>query len=557
MSYLPLQNPTETKSWKKLQEIFEKTKNDKITDWFNQNPSRWSELSFFWQDFTIDISKNSINKEILDSLIDLAKDCHLQEAIENCFSGKKINETENRKVLHTALRVSLENHNTLKNPLLKECFTEINAVKKKMKDFCESIITGTHKGYTQKSIDTIVNIGVGGSDLGPVMVTESLAHYRNHLNLHYISNVDGDHVMECLGKLNPETTLFIIVSKSFSTQETLTNSNTVRKWFLSQEGSSEKDIAKHFVAVSSNIEKACEFGIDTNNIFKMWDWVGGRFSLWSAVGLSIALGIGYEKFEKLLEGAEQMDIHFRKTPLEKNIPVILALLEIWQTNFHKNQNTAIIPYTQYLKSLPSYLQQGFMESNGKSIDRNGNKVNYDTQGILWGGTGTNTQHAFFQLIHQGTKGIPTEFIGFIQSLHDNKEHHDKLMANLFGQSQALLKGRSLQEVTTLLKQKGVPQETIDKIAPHKVFEGNKPSTTILIDKLTPYNLGALLSMYEHRIFVTGIIWNVYSYDQWGVELGKTVANSILDEFEHNNITTRDSSTEELLKLYQNKNLVTQ
>jgi len=424
---------------------------------------------------------------------------------------------------------------------------DISNVKQKIKTFCSKVITGKHKGYTGKAITDVVNIGIGGSDLGPAMVTESLEFYKNHLKVHFISNVDGDHIHQNLKKYNPETTLFVVVSKTFSTQETKTNATSARSWFIEKAG--KDHVSKHFVAVSSNIENVIDFGIDQENIFPLWDWVGGRFSLWSAVGLSISLSIGFEQFEELLEGAHEMDIHFKETPFESNIPVILGLLTVWYNNFYKVQTEAIIPYSQYLHRLPAYLQQGIMESNGKSVDRNGEKINYQTGTIIWGEPGTNSQHAFFQLIHQGTKIIPTEFIGFKNSLFGDKDHQDKLMANFFAQSEALMNGKTIEDVLTELSSKNIEKGEIDLLAPFKVFEGNNPTTTLLIDKLTPKSLGSLIAMYEHRIFVQGIIWNIYSYDQWGVELGKQLAGNILDEIKTEQPKKHDSSTTSLLKHY--------
>ena len=424
---------------------------------------------------------------------------------------------------------------------------DIKTVKQKIKLFCNKVINGKHVGYTGKPITDIVNLGIGGSDLGPVMITEALEFYKNHLKIHFISNVDGDMIHQKLKKLNPETTLFIIVSKTFTTQETISNATTARSWFI--KNANKADVYKHFVAASSNIPNVVEFGITEENIFPLWDWVGGRFSLWSAVGLTIALSIGFEKFEELLEGAHEMDLHFKETPFSKNIPVILGLLSVWYNNFYEVETEAIIPYSQYLHRLPAYLQQGIMESNGKGVDRSGKKVNYQTGTIIWGEAGTNSQHAFFQLIHQGTKLIPSEFIGFKKPLFENQDHHDKLMANFFAQTEALMNGKTSEEVLEELKAKEVSREDIDALAPFKEFPGNKPTTTLLIDKLTPKSLGALVAMYEHRIFVQGVVWNIYSFDQWGVELGKQLAGTILKEIKSNTSLNHDSSTNNLLKHY--------
>ena len=429
----------------------------------------------------------------------------------------------------------------------KDVVPEIFAVKNKMKSFSNEILSGDKKGFTGKAFTDVVNIGVGGSDLGPAMVVEALQFYKNHLNVHFISNVDGDHVQEILKKINPETALFVVASKTFTTQETLTNAETVRTWFL--QSATQKDIAKHFIAVSANIKKANDFGIAEENIFPMWDWVGGRFSLWSAVGLTISLAVGFDNFEKLLSGANKMDEHFKTESFNKNIPVILALLTIWYNNFFGAESEALIPYTQYLQKLAPYLQQGIMESNGKSVGRDGFPVNYQTGTIIWGEPGTNSQHAFFQLIHQGTKLIPTDFIGFKKSLHNDKIHHDKLMSNFFAQSEALLNGKTEAQVLDEFKKAGVSQEQATALMPFKVFQGNKPTTTFLIDSLTPETLGSLIAMYEHKIFVQGIIWNIFSYDQWGVELGKQLANSILEEIQQKEIGNHDASTSFLLKNY--------
>ena len=426
---------------------------------------------------------------------------------------------------------------------------EVYQVKEQIKRFSEAIISGKKKGYTGKAFTDVVNIGIGGSDLGPAMVTEALKFYKNHLKLHFVSNVDGDHAQEILKELNPETTLFVVVSKTFTTQETLSNATTIKSWFLKH--ATQKDIAAHFAAVSTNTEKIAEFGIAQENVFPMWDWVGGRFSLWSAVGLSIALAVGYENFNELLQGANKMDVHFKETPFKENIPVTLALLSVWYNNFYNAETEAIIPYTQYLSRFSAYLQQGIMESNGKSVDRSGTKVNYETGTIIWGEPGTNSQHAFFQLIHQGTKVIPTDFIGYKYSLHGDISHHNKLMANFFAQTEALMNGKTEEEVEYELKSSGLTQNEINMLTPFKVFEGNKPTNTIFINKLTPKSLGALIAMYEHKIFVQGIIWNIFSFDQWGVELGKQLAKNTLKDIENSDISNHDSSTMTLLQKFKN------
>ena len=537
-------NPTETNAWQKLRTHFSEIELQSIQELFENDSKRAENFNIDWNDFYVDFSKNNWTKETLHLLIELANEVGLQEAITKYFSGEKINETEDRAVLHTALRAN-ENDTVLFEG--KNVIPEIFATKNKIKNFTNSIVSGEAKGYSGKSFTDVVNIGIGGSDLGPAMIVEALQFYKNNLTTHFISNVDGDHVQEILKKINPETTLFVIVSKTFTTQETLTNSETVKKWFL--QSATEKDIAKHFVAVSTNLQNVTNFGIAPENIFPMWDWVGGRFSLWSAVGLTISLAVGYEHFNQLLKGANKMDSHFKNTPFEQNIPVVLALLSIWHNNFFGAETEALIPYTQYLQKLAPYLQQGIMESNGKSIGRNGFPVNYQTGTIVWGEPGTNSQHAFFQLIHQGTKLIPTDFIGFIQPLHGEKDHHNKLMSNFFAQTEALLMGKTKEQVTSEFAAQGKTEAEVSHLIPFKVFEGNKPTNTILIDKLTPESLGALVAMYEHKIFVQGIIWNIYSYDQWGVELGKQLANSILSEIESGTVKNHDSSTNQLISKY--------
>lgn len=537
-------NPTETKAWQKLQEHFAAVRDIKLKKEFQENPGRAEDFTLEWEDFYVDFSKNIITSETQELLMQLAEEVGLEEAISAYFEGENINQTENRAVLHTALRekkdadVEADGENVI---------PEIFEVKEKIKAFSNSVIDGSKRGFTGKTFTDIVNIGIGGSDLGPVMVTEALEHYKNHLRIHFVSNVDGDHVHETIEGLNPETTLFVIVSKSFSTQETLTNSTTIRTWFRKK--APAEAVAKHFVAVSSNVPAVEEFGIGAENIFPMWDWVGGRFSLWSAVGLSISLSVGYSNFEGLLNGAHAMDTHFRKTPLKQNIPVQLALLTVWYNNFFKAETQAIIPYSQYLHRFPAYLQQAIMESNGKGVDRNGAGITYQTGNIIWGEPGTNSQHAFFQLIHQGTKLIPSDFIGFRSSLFDDKDHHNKLMANFFAQTEALLGGKSPEEVKEELEAKGLSASEIERLLPFKVFAGNKPTTSILIDKLTPRSLGKLIALYEHQIFVQGVVWNVYSYDQWGVELGKQLASKILTEIENNDIQEHDSSTKKMLNFF--------
>ena len=538
-------NPVTTESWEKLQAHFSQIEPQHLKTLFKENPERASKFSIRLADFFVDYSKNRITEETLSLLLSLAEEVKLKDAISQYFQGEKINETEDRAVLHTALRTKAEDEVAVNG---KNIIPEVYEVRDKIRTFSDSIISGGTKGYTGKKFTDVVNIGIGGSDLGPVMVTEALKFYKNHLNVHFVSNVDGDHVQEVLKGLNPETTLFVIVSKSFTTQETLSNALTIKKWFL--QTASEGDVAKHFVAVSTNLQKIDEFGIDSENVFPMWDWVGGRFSLWSAVGLSIALSIGYDNFEGLLDGAQMMDSHFKETPFSENIPVILGLLTVWYNNFFKSETEAIIPYSQYLHRFSAYLQQGIMESNGKSKDRAGNSVSHETGTIIWGEPGTNSQHAFFQLIHQGTKLIPSDFIGFKESLHGEKEHHNKLMANFFAQTEALMNGKTEEEVQQELEQQGLDSKRISEILPFKTFAGNKPTTTILIKKLTPKNLGALIALYEHRIFVQGVVWNIFSYDQWGVELGKQLAKNILSDLENSEIGKHDSSTMQLLQFFK-------
>lgn len=541
---LPKVNPSQTAAWQKIQSHFEKMQPISMKDLFASDANRAEKFHIQWNDFLVDYSKNIINQETIDLLLNLANEVQLKQAISSYFQGDVINQTENRAVLHTALRAK-ESANILVDGV--NVMPEVYSVKNNIKNFSTEVISGNKKGFTGKPFTDIVNIGIGGSDLGPAMIVEALQFYKNHLNVHFVSNVDGDHVNEVIKKLNPETTLFVVVSKTFTTQETLSNAETIRSWFL--QSASQDDVAKHFVAVSTNIQKVTEFGINPDNVFPMWDWVGGRFSLWSAVGLSVSLAVGFDNFDKLLKGANEMDEHFKNESFDKNIPIVLALLSIWYNNFFGAESEALIPYTQYLQKLAPYLQQGIMESNGKSIGRDGKPVNYQTGTIIWGEPGTNSQHAFFQLIHQGTKLIPTDFIGFKQSLYGNKDHHDKLMSNFFAQTEALLMGKTEAQVKAEFEKQGISGEKADFLLPFKVFSGNKPTNTILIDKLTPESLGALVAMYEHKIFVQGIIWNIFSYDQWGVELGKQLANSILDEIESKEVKNHDSSTSFLLKAY--------
>jgi len=545
---MPLQNtnPTTTAAWKLLEENFKETKNLQLKDLFAADKERTTKFTLKFQDFIVDYSKNRITDKTLALLLQLAEEVNLKDAIKKIFNGDLINQTEGRSVLHTALRAKKTDTIMVSGVNI---IPEVYQVKNQLRQFSEDIINGQRKGYTGKAFTDVVNIGIGGSDLGPLMVTEALKYYKNHLRTHFVSNVDGDHVYEVLKELDPETTIFIIVSKTFTTQETLSNANTIRKWFL--KSATERDVAKHFAAVSTNTKKINEFGITEENVFPMWDWVGGRFSLWSAVGLSISLAIGYENFQELLSGANEMDTHFKTANFDENIPVILALLSIWYNNFYQAETEAIIPYTQYLNRFSAYLQQGMMESNGKSVDRDGNVTNYQTGTIIWGEPGTNAQHAFFQLIHQGTKLIPADFIGFKDSLHGDSDHHNKLMANFFAQTEALMNGKTADEVRQELVAKEMPVNEIEALVPFKTFEGNKPTNTLLIDKLTPKTLGMLIAMYEHKIFVQGIIWNIYSFDQWGVELGKQLASTILKDINDSDIAKHDSSTLNLLQFFKN------
>lgn len=541
-------NPTTTNSWQLLRKHFEEMQEVTMQDLFAQDTQRAQKMHIQWQDFLVDYSKNIITQETMNYLLDLANEVQLKDAIQKYFAGDIINQTENRAVMHTALRAP-ENKSILIDGV--DVMKDIKLVKSQIKTFTEDIISGNKKGFTNQNFTDVVNIGIGGSDLGPAMVVEALGFYHNHLKVHFVSNVDGDHVQEVIKKINPETTLFVIVSKTFTTQETLSNAETIRSWFL--KFGTQEDVAKHFVAVSTNVQKVTEFGINPNNIFPMWDWVGGRFSLWSAVGLSIALAVGFDNFNQLLEGAHQMDDHFQTASFEQNIPVVLALISVWYNNFFGAESEAIIPYTQYLQKLAPYLQQGIMESNGKSIDRNGNPVGYQTGTLIWGEPGTNSQHAFFQLIHQGTKLIPTDFIGFVKSLHGNQDHHDKLMSNFFAQTEALLNGKPAEKVQAEFNQQKLDSERAAYLLPFKVFTGNRPTNTLLINQLTPQTLGSLVALYEHKIFVQGVIWNIFSYDQWGVELGKQLANSILDEMNSGKLNKHDGSTEFLLNYFtQNK-----
>ncbi|TBO41960.1 glucose-6-phosphate isomerase [Pedobacter kyonggii] len=544
---LPKVNFTETEAYKYLADHFIDINQKSIKDLFAEDADRFNKFSVFFEDILLDYSKNRISDETLALLIQLARECKLDEAIKSMYNGDKINETEDRSVLHIALR------NLSNTPILvdgKDVMPEVNAVLAKMEKFSNSIISGEWKGYTGKAITDVVNIGIGGSDLGPVMVTEALKHYKNHLNIHFVSNIDGTHIAETLAGLNAETTLFLVASKTFTTQETMTNAHSARSWFLDKSGK-ESDIAKHFAALSTNAKDVSAFGIDTENMFEFWDWVGGRYSLWSAIGLSISLSIGFDNFKQLLAGAHATDNHFKTAEFESNLPVILGLLGVWYINFYNAETQVILPYDQYMHRFAAYFQQGDMESNGKHVDRNGNEVDYETGPIIWGEPGTNGQHAFYQLIHQGTRIIPADFIAPAQSLNPLGDHHPILLSNFFAQTEALMNGKTEEEVTAELKKEGKSDSEIEKIAPFKVFEGNRPTNSILLKKVTPYTLGSLVAMYEHKIFVQGIIWNIFSFDQWGVELGKQLAKKILPELEGNEkVSSHDSSTNGLINQYK-------
>jgi len=544
---LPKINPMNTQAWNRLEEYHFEFEGKHMKELFANDANRFQKYSLKFEDILVDFSKNLVDDEVREALVEMANECGLKSAIESMFTGQKINVTEDRAVLHVALR------NRSNAPIIvdgDDVMPEVNAVLGQMKDFSEKLISGAWKGYSGKSITDIVNIGIGGSDLGPLMVTEALKPYKNHLNLHFVSNVDGTHIAETLKKVNPETTLFVVASKTFTTQETMTNANSARDWFL-KTAKDEAFVKYHFVAVSTNAKAVSAFGIDTKNMFRFWDWVGGRYSLWSAIGLSIACGIGFENYIELLEGAHAMDNHFRETELDKNIPVILALIGIWYGNFYGAESEAILPYDQYMHRFAAYFQQGNMESNGKYVDRNGEQVDYQTGPIIWGEPGTNGQHAFYQLIHQGTKLIPCDFIAPAISHNQLSDHHPKLLANYFAQTEAMMVGKTKEQVIAELEAAGKSQIEIAELMPFKVFLGNIPTNSILVKKLTPRTLGSLIAMYEHKIFVQGIIWNIYSFDQWGVELGKQLANAILPELLNEKpVTGHDASTNGLINAYK-------
>ncbi|TDX84619.1 glucose-6-phosphate isomerase [Epilithonimonas xixisoli] len=543
---LPKINPIQTSAWKALNQQF--ANNDfELRTLFQYNPNRFKEFSLETENYLFDYSKNLVDAKTLDLLLKLAEETQLKEAIEKMCSGDKINETEGRAVLHTALRDFSDKEILVDGENIKP---GIKKVLDHMKAFSESVISGSHKGFTGKEITDVVNVGIGGSDLGPVMVCSALKHFKTRLNVHFVSNVDGNHMAEVVKDLNPETTLFIVASKTFTTQETMTNANSAKEWFL-KSGAKNEDVAKHFVALSTNIEAVKKFGIAEENIFEFWDWVGGRYSLWSAIGLSIVLSVGYENFEQLLRGAHDTDVHFQTAELDKNVPVLMGLLGIWYRNFYAAGTHAILPYSQYLDRFSAYLQQGDMESNGKSVDRNGEFVEYETGPIIWGEPGTNGQHAFYQLIHQGTELIPADFIAYAKSPNEVGEHQDILLANYFAQTEALAFGKTEDEVFNELKSSGKTEEETEFLLPYKVFAGNTPTNSFLFKELTPFTLGQLIALYEHKIFVQGVIWNVFSFDQFGVELGKVLAGKILPELEaEGNVETHDSSTNGLINYYK-------
>lgn len=544
---LPNIDFTTTQSYKYLTDHYIDVVSQSLKGLFDSDTERFAKFSVQFEEILLDYSKNRITDQTIALLLQLAKECRLNDAISAMFGGEIINATEGRPVLHIALR------NQSNTPIYvdgKDVMPDVNKVLQHMKEFSHAIISGSWKGYTGKAITDVVNIGIGGSDLGPVMVTEALKSYKNHLNLHFVSNVDGTHIVETLKGLDPETTLFLIASKTFTTQETMSNAHSARDWFINS-GGKDEDVAKHFAALSTNADGVGKFGIDTKNMFEFWDWVGGRYSLWSAIGLSISLSIGFDNFTELLAGAHAMDNHFKTAESSENLPTILALVGIWYNNFFDAETNAILPYDQYMHRFAAYFQQGDMESNGKHVDRNGKHVEYQTGPIIWGEPGTNGQHAFYQLIHQGTKLIPCDFIAPAQSHNPLGEHHTMLLSNFFAQTEALMNGKSYDEVVAELKASGKSAAEIEELAPFKEFEGNRPTNSILVKKITPRSLGSLIAMYEHKIFVQGIIWNIYSFDQWGVELGKQLAGKILPELRTNDkVASHDSSTNGLINQYK-------
>ncbi|MBL7723512.1 MAG: glucose-6-phosphate isomerase [Chitinophagaceae bacterium] len=545
---LPKINPTSTNAWQQLQQHYLEIKDVHLKELFKNEPDRFKKYSLCTDELVFDYSKNFITGKTKQLLLQLAEECKVKEAINAMFNGDAINETEKRSVLHVALR------NFSGRPVYaqgNDVMPEVKKVLRKIKSFCTTVHSGKHRGYTNKKIKYIVNIGIGGSDLGPLMVTEALKPYwAEDIQTFFVSNVDGTHITETLKKVNPERTLFLIASKTFTTQETMTNAHTAREWFL-KKAKHEKHIAKHFVALSTNEKEVVRFGIDSKNMFEFWDWVGGRYSLWSAIGLSIALTIGYKNFEQLLKGANCIDNHLNENSFDRNIPVLMALTGLWYTNFFGTQSEAILPYDQYLHRFAAYFQQGNMESNGKSVDRNGEPVDYATGPIIWGEPGTNGQHAFYQLIHQGTPLIPCDFIAPAQTHNPTGDHHVKLLSNFFAQTEALMNGKSEEEAEKELEKQGLNTEDIAKLLPYKIFKGNRPTNSILVKKITPYVLGELIALYEHKIFVQGVIWNIYSFDQWGVELGKQLANKILPELQMKEpVTNHDSSTNGLINAWK-------
>ena len=544
---LPKINPTQTEAWKALNTHF--AQNDfELRSLFQYNPERFNQFSVQREEYLFDYSKNLIDAKTFELLQNLAEESKLKSAIDAMFSGEKINETEGRAVLHTALRDFSDQEILVDGENIKP---GIKRVLNQMKTFSEKIISGEHKGFSGKEITDVVNIGIGGSDLGPVMVCSALKHFKTRLNVHFVSNVDGNHIAEVLKNLNPETTLFIIASKTFTTQETMTNADSAKAWFL--KSGKQEEVAKHFVALSTNTNAVKNFGIAEENIFEFWDWVGGRYSLWSAIGLSIVLSVGYENFEQLLKGANESDIHFQTADFKENVPVIMGLMGIWYRNFFDAGTYAILPYSQYLDRFAAYLQQGDMESNGKCVDRNGNFVEYETGPVIWGEPGTNGQHAFYQLIHQGTELIPADFIAYVKSCNEVSDHQEKLMANFFAQTEALAFGKTEEEARAELVKSGTSENEINRLINYKVFHGNTPTNSFLFNTLTPFSLGQLIAMYEHKIFVQGVIWNVFSFDQFGVELGKVLAGKILAELENSEkITSHDSSTNGLMNYFKDR-----
>ncbi|WP_226063425.1 glucose-6-phosphate isomerase [Kaistella polysaccharea] len=544
---LPKINPTQTTAWKNLNTHFTETDFD-FRSLFKSNSERFNQFSIQRENYLFDYSKNLIDQKTFDLLQDLAVECDLQSAIKSMFSGEKINETEGRAVLHTALRDFSDKEILVDGENIKPGIKRVLA---QMKTFSEKIISGAHKGFSGEEITDIVNIGIGGSDLGPVMVCSALKHFKTRLNAHFVSNVDGNHIAEVLKNLNPETTLFIIASKTFTTQETMTNAASAKDWFL--KSGKQEDVEKHFVALSTNIEAVKKFGIAEENIFEFWDWVGGRYSLWSAIGLSIVLFVGYENFEQLLKGANETDKHFQTADFKENIPVLMGLLGIWYRNFFDAGTYAILPYSQYLDRFPAYLQQGDMESNGKCVDRSGEFVDYETGPVIWGEPGTNGQHAFYQLIHQGTQLIPADFIAYAKSCNVVSDHQEKLLANFFAQTEALAFGKTAEEAKTELMKSGISEEEVERLVNYKVFHGNTPTNSFIFNELSPFSLGQLIALYEHKIFVQGVIWNIFSFDQFGVELGKVLAGKILSELKNPDpVTSHDSSTNGLIHYYKEK-----